>query len=267
MGKPKFSRKKFETPSHPWQEERIKEEDELVRKHGLKNKKEVRKAKTKLRKYRSEARRLLARVGSEDPQTKKESNQLLMHLTRMNILPPNSDLDDVLALNIEKVLSRRLQTITYLKGLAHTPKQARQFIVHGHITVDGKKVTIPGYMVSKKEEGNIGFAGNSPLDSTMHPERPQPEPAVPGVKKTTKPPKKEEEEETGKKDEDKKTKKEKTKEKQKEGKTEEKTEEKKKSRDKKEENVEKKKTEKKTKKSKTSSGKDKQKKAEETKEE
>jgi len=47
MGKPKFSRKKYETPSHPWQEDRIKAENELVKKYGLKNKKEVWKARTK----------------------------------------------------------------------------------------------------------------------------------------------------------------------------------------------------------------------------
>ena len=32
MGKPKFSRKKYETPSHPWQEDRIKEENEMIKK-------------------------------------------------------------------------------------------------------------------------------------------------------------------------------------------------------------------------------------------
>ena len=54
MGKPKFSRKKYETPSHPWQEDRIKEENELVKKYGLKNKREIWKAQTRLKKYRSQ---------------------------------------------------------------------------------------------------------------------------------------------------------------------------------------------------------------------
>lgn len=174
MGKPKFPRKRYETPSHPWQEERIKTEDELVRKYGLKNKREVWKSETRLRKYRGEARRLLARVDSDDPQSKKEIDQLLMHLTRMNILPPNSNLDDVLALENEKILSRRLQTQVYLKGLARTPKQARQLIIHGHIAVNEKKVTVPSYMVEKKEEDQISYTSGSPLNVAMHPERPQP---------------------------------------------------------------------------------------------
>ena len=173
MGKPKFSRKKYETPSHPWQEDRIKAENEIVKKYGLKNKREVWKAGTSLKKYRGQARTLLAKVGTDDPQAKKEANQLLAHLTRYNILPLNSTLDDVLALQNEAALSRRLQTITYLKGLANTPTHARQLISHGHIAVDGRKVTVPGYMVTKDEENKIGYTSASPLNDLMHPARPR----------------------------------------------------------------------------------------------
>ena len=34
MGKPKFSKKKYETPSHPWQESRINAENKLIKKYG-----------------------------------------------------------------------------------------------------------------------------------------------------------------------------------------------------------------------------------------
>ena len=172
MGKPKFSRKKYETPSHPWQADRINEENELIKKYGLKNKKEVWKAQTILRRYRGQARELLAKIDSENPQIKKESSQLLTHLTRLNILPINSTLDDVLALEIESVLSRRLQTITYLRGLANTPKQSRQLISHGHIQIDDRKVDVPGYLVTKNEEDKISYISGSPLNDTMHPARP-----------------------------------------------------------------------------------------------
>ena len=172
MGKPKFSRKKYVTPSHPWQEERIKEENELIKKYGLKNKREVWRAETSLRKYRGQARELLAKIGTGDAQIKKESDQLLMHLSRMNILPAKSTLDDVLALETESILSRRLQTLAYLKGLANTPTQARQLISHGHIAIGDRRVTVPGYMVTKDEEGGIGYTSDSPLNDVMHPARP-----------------------------------------------------------------------------------------------
>lgn len=173
MGKPKFSRKKYETPSHPWMEERIKTEGDLTRKYGLKNKREVWKAKTKLRGYRGQARDLSAKLRTGDPQSKKESEQLLVHLNRMNILPPNSTLDDVLALNVENILSRRLQTLTYLKGFASTAQQARQLISHGHVAIGSRRVTIPGYLVKKDEEGEISYTTDSPLNDQMHPARPR----------------------------------------------------------------------------------------------
>jgi small subunit ribosomal protein S4 len=186
MGKPKFSRKKYETPSHPWQEDRIKGENELIKKYGLKNKREIWKAKTVLRRYRGQARELMAKIRGGDPQTKKESEQLLMHLNRMNILPPKSTLDDVLALDTESILSRRLQTLTYLKGLANTPFQARQLISHGHISIGNKKVTIPSYMVTKDEEGDISYIDDSPLNDVMHPARPRADFKTVPVKKETK---------------------------------------------------------------------------------
>ncbi len=173
MGRPKFSRKKYETPSHPWQEDRIKQENELVKKYGLKNKREIWKAQTRLRKYRGQARELLAKVKTGEPQSKKESDQLIMHLNRMNILPVNSSLDDVLALDTESILGRRLQTLTYLKGLSSTPNQARQLISHGHILIRERKVTVPGYMVTKEEEAEIGYTYSSPLNDLTHPARPK----------------------------------------------------------------------------------------------
>jgi small subunit ribosomal protein S4 len=172
MGKPKFSRKKYETPNHPWKEERIKAENELVKKYGLKNKREIWKAETALRKYRGQARELLAKVESDDPQTKKEINQLLTHLTRFNILPLNSTLDDVLALETEAILARRLQTITYLKGLSNTSNQARQLISHGHIAIDGRRINVPGYKVTKDEENKIEYFADSALNDLAHPARP-----------------------------------------------------------------------------------------------
>lgn len=173
MGSPKFPRKKYNTPPHPWKEDRIKSERELIKKYGLKNHKEVWKAKTYLGKYRHKARELLARIEGKDPQVKKESDQLLLHLTRMSVLPAGSSLDDVLALETESILSRRLQTLVYLKGLSNTVTHSRQLINHGHIAIGEKKVTIPSYMVTQNEEKDIGYTDRSPLNELSHPARPK----------------------------------------------------------------------------------------------
>jgi small subunit ribosomal protein S4 len=173
MSSPKFPSKKYETPLHPWKENRIKAERELIKKYGLKNHTEVWKAKTYLGKNRHHARELLAKVSTPTPQVKKESDQLLNHLTHMGILPMGSGLDDVLAIDIDTVLNRRLQTLVYLKGFSSTPYQARQLISHGHIAIGPQKVTIPGYMVPKEEETLIQYTMKSPLNELSHPARPK----------------------------------------------------------------------------------------------
>ena len=158
---------------HPWKETRIKSEREMMKKYGLKNHKEVWKAKTYLGKHREQARELLAKLGTASPQAKKESDQLLLHLTRMGIVSMGASLDDVLALDTESVLSRRLQTLVYLKGFSSTPYQARQLISHGHVAVSGRKVTVPSYMVAKAEESQIQYTIRSPLNELSHPARPK----------------------------------------------------------------------------------------------
>jgi len=54
--------------------------------------------------------------------------------------------------NLVEFLERRLDTIIYRAKFATTVFSARQLINHGHITVNGKKVNIPSYLV-KAEDG------------------------------------------------------------------------------------------------------------------
>ncbi|MEM3396369.1 MAG: 30S ribosomal protein S4 [Thermoplasmata archaeon] len=174
MGDPKKPRKKFEKPSHPWIIERIQEENELVKNYGLKNKREVWKAESLLRNWRRQARDLQARIRRKEAQAEVEMKNLFGKLQNLGILTmENPTLDDVLALDIEKILSRRLETLVYTKGLASSYRQARQLIVHGHIAVNGHKVTVPSYLVKKSEEPTIQYLQSSPLNDPMHPCRPK----------------------------------------------------------------------------------------------
>ena len=171
MGDPKFSRKTYDTPSHPWQGERIKAEVEVVRAFGLKNKTEVWKAETILRNLRKQSRDLQARLRSGDKQAQVEADALLNKCGRLGYLPVGSNLNDILSLKDEDVLSRRLQTIFFEKGLASTIRQARQMITHGHIFMNGHRVTVPGYLVSRAEESSIEYNPSSPYTDEMHPMR------------------------------------------------------------------------------------------------
>lgn len=172
MGDPKFSRRSYDAPSHPWRGERIKTETEICKAFGLKSKRELWKAQAVLRNLRNQSKQLQARVRLNDEQANMEATLLLKKCGRMGLLPMDgSTLDDVLGLDQEAILNRRLQTLVQRKGLAATCKQARQLIVHGHVTIDGHKVTIPGYIVKRSEEEKIAFNALSPISNELHPLR------------------------------------------------------------------------------------------------
>ncbi len=198
MGDPKLSRRKYDKPSHPWQGSRIKEENELLKKYGLKNKRELWKVQSLLRNYRRQGRSLLARLRYGDAQADKEMKGLLDKLANLGVLPDNATLDDILALDLERILERRLQTLVYLKGLAYTPQQARQLIVHGHTVVNNRKVTVPGYLVKKNEEASISYNPYSPLASDLHPARPTAEHIERVIREFSKPKEEDREEEVEK---------------------------------------------------------------------
>ena len=81
-------------------------------------------------------------------------------------------LDNLLDLNENAFLSRRLQTVVFRKGLAKSALQARQLITHGFISINGKKVNRPGYLVTVEEEKHIGYY--RPIDIGAKPAREEP---------------------------------------------------------------------------------------------
>ncbi len=175
MGHPKKMKKMHERPRRPWVMQRIKEEKELAEKYGLKNKREIWKAASFIKRYRREIRSILAEIAGRKPteHIMKKKEEILTSLKRKRILKESTyeveseaegngesadlRLEDILALSTEDILERRLQTQVYKKGLANSLKHARQLIVHGHIAVNGRRVTIPSYMVSLEEEKGIGY--------------------------------------------------------------------------------------------------------------
>jgi len=149
MGDPPKQRKKFETPLRPWEKTRIEEERELLREYGLRRKREIWRVDSLLRNFRRRARELLAK------ESEKAKTELIEKLNRLGVVKKNAELEDVLALTTKDLLERRLQTIIVKKGLANTVKEARQLIVHGHVTIDGRKVRKPSALVYVDKEDKI----------------------------------------------------------------------------------------------------------------
>ena len=156
MGDPRKLRKKYEAPAQPWEKTRIEEENKLQSEFGLKNKKEIWKAKAQLKKYRKQAREL---VGVTQEERMEKETILLTKLQKIGILKPEAVLDDILSLKVEDLLSRRLQTIVWKKGIAGTASQARQFIIHGHISLEGRKVNAPSMIIELEKEKELNWYG------------------------------------------------------------------------------------------------------------
>ncbi|HEX5715811.1 MAG TPA: 30S ribosomal protein S4 [Thermoanaerobaculia bacterium] len=53
--------------------------------------------------------------------------------------------------NLLVMLERRLDNVVYSLGFAASRAQARQLVRHGHVLVDGRKVSIPSYQVKANE--------------------------------------------------------------------------------------------------------------------
>lgn len=168
MGDPIRQKKKYSTPRHPWEGGRIESENVLVKEYGLKNKGEIWKASTVLRKMKQQARTL---ISLDTEQARKEEELLIARLVSIGLISSKASVDDVLGIDLKKLLDRRLQTQVFKRGLGRTPKQARQFIVHKHILVGDKIVNKPSYMVLINEESKVSFDPLSLLSKVDHPER------------------------------------------------------------------------------------------------
>jgi small subunit ribosomal protein S4 len=168
MGDPRKPRKTFETPRHPWRKDQLEEELHLVGDYGLRNKRELRRHETNLSQIRGIARTLL---GAEEGQRGPLERQDLTSLARQGILPEAATVDNILDLNVKDLMERRLQTIVYRTGLAKSIYQARQFVLHGHISIAGDIVTVPSYIVRRDQESRIAFHQTSPLSNAQHPAR------------------------------------------------------------------------------------------------
>lgn len=166
MGDPRKHRKKFEGPRHPWQLDQLEAELTLVGEYGLRNKRELWRLKTMISKIRGIVRSLQGIPDKENNELHQVQRQMLI---RLGLLREEASIDEVLDLNIRNLLERRLQTIVYKKGLSKTIHQARQMITHGHIRIQDRRVTVPGYLVKRNEENLIEYSQNSAYKAPEHP--------------------------------------------------------------------------------------------------
>lgn len=157
MGLAKRLRKKYTRPIKIWDKERIKRDKDLMKRYALKNKREIWKMESLLRKIRERARGLIAlrAMGKGE----EESKQFIKRLYELGVLKnENAEIDDVLEISLEDILRRRLSSVLYYDlKLAKSVRDARQMIVHGHVYIGDRIILSPSYLVKRYEEKLIGI--------------------------------------------------------------------------------------------------------------
>jgi len=172
MGDPKLPRRVWRKPKRPLNYELKMEELKILGTFGLRTKRELWKTNTELSRIRHQARSLLALR----QEVREEKEPILMKsLARIGLVSSDATLDDVLNLNVDNLLSRRLQTIVSKKFEFKTPYQARQAVIHGHIMIGNRKIDIPSYTVTVGEEDGIHFAPESKIPEMLEKTKSEPE--------------------------------------------------------------------------------------------
>ena len=174
MGDPKYPRRVWRKPKRPLNYDLKMEELKTLGTFGLRTKRELWKAHTELSRVRHQARSLLAL--RQEVRAEKEPI-LMKSLARIGLVSSDATLDDVLNLNVNDLLARRLQTIVSKKLGFKTPYQARQAVIHGHIMIGDRKVDIPSYTVTVEEEDGVHFSPESKIPAMLEKSQSEPQPA------------------------------------------------------------------------------------------
>jgi len=142
----KRKHKQYSRPKRPFDKNRIVEEEKIKKEFGLKNKKEIWRSESRIKLMRTLAKNLI----SARPEEQKKLFEKLGNLGFKA-----GSVAEILSLDKKDYLRRRLQTVVVVKKLARTLKEARQFITHRKVLIDGKVVDSPSYIVPVSLEGKI----------------------------------------------------------------------------------------------------------------
>lgn len=143
---PKRKHQRYNRPRKLYDAALIKEENDLIKKYGLKNRREVWRANYSIGSIRSIAKKLI--TASEDKKSEFVERQKKRGFAVESFA-------DILALNKEDYLKRRLQSILVKNGMAKTYRLARQLIAHKHVLVKGGVIDAPSHLTKLDEEGAI----------------------------------------------------------------------------------------------------------------
>ena len=150
-------RRSWTRPRSHWSVELIEREAKITKQYGLRRKREIRVAEQFLRAFRGRARSLIAL------KDEREEGIIVNKAVKLGLLPAGeASLDSILALTVTDLLERRLQTLVFKRGMAKSIKHARQLIVHGFVSVKGRRMPFPAYTVPAEAEDSISWYKQAP---------------------------------------------------------------------------------------------------------
>lgn len=142
----KRKHKIYSKPKRPYDKARIDEEAQIKKEYGLKNKREIWRAESKIKSMREKAKKLIGKSEEEQKALFDILNKIGMNV---------NSIADVLALDKKDYLERRLQTVILKRKLAKSIKEARQLITHKKVLVRDSVVDSPSYVVPVLIEDKI----------------------------------------------------------------------------------------------------------------
>ncbi len=172
MGYPGKNHKSYQTPKRPFEKTRIESETRLVIEYGLRNKREVWKAQSYLRRYRKGARELLALMSSTIDRNVFEAKkaELITHMQRSGLLGPNADIEDILALKVQTRSNAGCKAWYTAKDW-HGRRNRHASSSPMGISPSVADASIFRVQANRNEETQISYYGKSPFLSDSHPEK------------------------------------------------------------------------------------------------
>lgn len=154
--------KRSRTPRRPYDKDRLIDEMKILGEFGLRNKTELWVMEKICSDIKKRAKDLLINTNQEEVIIggRHLLNKMIkigifndVNFTDLNDIKDN--LEKILDLTVSDFLRRRLQHRVFEAGLAKSVHHARNLINHKHISVKGKIVNKPGYIVPAENEGYI----------------------------------------------------------------------------------------------------------------
>ncbi len=142
---PKRPHNKFERPKKPFDILILKSEGDLIKKYGLKSRREVWKADFAIGRIRDLAKTLITAP-------EKDKQEFIERQAKKGFAV--STIQDILGLNKEDFLKRRLESVVAAK-FAVTQRLARQLITHKHVKIGDKMIKAPSHLTTVEEEANL----------------------------------------------------------------------------------------------------------------